>query len=128
MPATLRHFAINADDTPRARRFYEAVFGWTFIPWGPPGFYQTRNAGDGLMGALQDRRDIGGQRMPGLEITFGVESIAATIAAIEANGGAVLMPPFTIEGVGDLIFFKDSEGNIAGAIQYVSDAIPGDRL
>ena len=128
MTGKLRHFAINADDTPRARRFYEQVFGWTFTPWGPPGFYQTRDAGDGLMGALQGRREIGGQKMPGLEITFGVENIAAAVAAIEANGGAIIMPPFTIEGVGDLVFFRDSEGNIAGAMQYVADATPGDRL
>ncbi len=127
MTGKLRHFAINADDTPRARRFYEQVFGWTFTPWGPPGFYQTRDAGEGLWGALQGRREIGGQRMPGLEITFGVEDIAATVAAIEANGGAILMPPFTIEGVCDLIFFKDSEGNVAGAMQYVAGATPGDR-
>ena len=46
MTGKLRHFAINADDTPRARRFYEAVFGWTFTPWGPPGFYQAKDAGD----------------------------------------------------------------------------------
>ena len=32
-------FAINADDVPRARKFYEKVFGWSFEPWGPPGFY-----------------------------------------------------------------------------------------
>jgi hypothetical protein len=37
------------------------------------------------------------------------------------------MPPFTIDGVGDLIFFKDSEGNIAGAMQYVAGATPGER-
>jgi uncharacterized protein len=127
MPAKLRHFAINADDTPRARRFYEQVFGWTFTPWGPPGFYQAKDAGDGLLGALQGRRDIGGVKMPGMEITFGVEDITATIAAIEANGGAILMPPFTIDGVGDLIFFRDSEGNVAGAMQYVAGATPGER-
>ena len=39
MTATLRHFAINADDVPRAKRFYEEVFGWSFTPWGPPNFY-----------------------------------------------------------------------------------------
>lgn len=127
MTGKLRHFAINADDTPRAQRFYEAVFGWTFTPWGPPGFYQLKDAGDGLIGALQGRRDIGGQKMPGMEITFGVEDIAATVAAIEANGGAIVMPPFTIEGVGELIFFKDSEGNVAGAMQYAPGATPGAR-
>ena len=118
MTARLRHFAINADDVPRARRFYEEVFGWDFTPWGPPGFYQTRTAGDGHLGALQSRREVAGQRMPGMELTFGVDDIQATIAAIEAGGGTILTPPFRIEGVGELIFFRDTEGNVAGAMQY----------
>ena len=120
MPATLRHFAINADDVPRAKAFYEQVFGWTFTPWGPPGFYQTRSTGDGHLGALQGRRDIAGRTMPGMEISFGVDDLDATIAAIEANGGKVVMPPFHIEGVGRLSFFQDTEGNVAGAMQYES--------
>ncbi len=118
MPALLRHFAINADDVPRAKAFYEQVFGWTFKPWGPPDFYQTFSTGEGHVGALQGRRDIGGQRMPGMEITFGVEDIEATVKDIEGHGGKVLMSPFHIEGVGHLIFFQDTEGNIAGAMQY----------
>ncbi len=119
-PAPLRHFAINADDVPRARAFYEQVFGWTFTPWGPPGFYQTRSVGEGRLGALQGRRDIAGQRMPGMEITFGVDDIEATVAAIEANGGKIVMPTFHIETVGHLVFFQDTEGNVAGAMQYES--------
>ncbi|MBI1199604.1 MAG: VOC family protein [Phenylobacterium sp.] len=118
MPATLRHFAINADDVPRARAFYEQVFGWTFTPWGPPGFYQTRSSGAGHLGALQDRRSVGGRAMPGVELTFGVDDLDSAVAAIEAHGGKVLMQPFHIEGVGRLIFFQDSEGNVAGAMQY----------
>ena len=119
MPATFRHFAINADDVPRARRFYEAAFGWTFEPWGPPGFYQIKNAGQGLLGALQGRRQIEpGTPMPGLEASFGVDDLQSTIAAIEAGGGRILMQPYRIEGVGELIFFADTEGNIAGAMQY----------
>lgn len=118
MTGTFRHFAINADDVPRARRFYEQVFGWNFTPWGPPGFYQTRDSGGGHLGALQQRRTLAGQAMPGHELTFGVDDLAATAAAIEANGGQILMPPFRIEGVGELIFFRDSEGNVAGAMQY----------
>lgn len=118
MPATLRHFAINADDLPRARRFYQEVFGWSFQPWGPPDFYQTQDAGDGVWGALQGRREVGGQRMPGLEITFGVDDIEAAVAAIAAAGGKILMAPFHIHGVGHLVWFQDTEGNIAGAMQY----------
>ncbi|WP_084581690.1 VOC family protein [Sphingomonas azotifigens] len=120
MPATFRHFAINADDLPRAKRFYESVFGWRFDPWGPPGFYQIHNAGSGLIGALQERRElVPGTPMRGYEASFGVEDLHATIAAIEANGGRILMQPYRIEGVGELVYFEDSEGNFAGAMQYV---------
>jgi predicted enzyme related to lactoylglutathione lyase len=127
MPAKLRHFAINAENVVRARGFYEQVFGWKFTPWGPPDFYQVHNAGEGLIGALQGRRDIAGTKMPGVEISFGVDDIAATVKAIEANGGRILMAPFRIEGVGDLIFFADTEGNVAGAMQYVAGATPGEK-
>ena len=119
MPATLRHFAINADDVQRAKTFYEAVFDWRFDPWGPPNFYQVKNAGQGLFGALQERRDlVPGVRMTGCENTMGVTDLKATIAAIEAGGGKIVMPPYRIEGVGELIYFQDTEGNLVGAMQY----------
>jgi predicted enzyme related to lactoylglutathione lyase len=119
MAATLRHFAINADDVPRAKRFYEDVFDWTLDPWGPPGFYQIKNAGQGFLGALQGRREIvEGAVMRGLEVTLGVDDLKSTMAAIEASGGKIVMPPYRIEGVGELIFFQDPEGNILGAMQY----------
>lgn len=118
MTGTLRHFAINADDVDRARNFYGQVFGWTFTPWGPPGFYQTKNAGDGVMGALQQRRDWGERRMHSFETTIGVADMAAALAAVEANGGRVLMRPYRIDGVGEIGYFEDSEGNICGIAQY----------
>jgi predicted enzyme related to lactoylglutathione lyase len=119
MPAKLRHFAINADDVSRAKAFYEGVFGWTFDPWGPPDFYQVKNAGEGLLGALQGRRELSpGVRMAGFEMTAGVENLKATISAVEAAGGKIIMQPYRIEGVGELIYFEDTEGNLVGAMQY----------
>ncbi|WP_293678115.1 VOC family protein [uncultured Phenylobacterium sp.] len=113
-----RHFSINADDIPRARGFYERLFGWTFEPWGPPDFFQAVGVGQGHSGSLQGRRSIGGHVMPGIEITVGVDDLTATQAAIAQNGGTAITPPFQIGGVGELIYFQDSEGNIAGAMQY----------
>lgn len=118
MSASFRHFAINADDVDRARSFYGSVFAWNFTPWGPPGFYQTREAGQGLMGALQQRQDWGEKRMHTFMPTFGVDDIAATLAAVEANGGRVLMQPYRIDGVGEIGYFEDPEGNICGVAQY----------
>src|SRR5690242_20326352 len=131
MPIPLRHFAINADDVARAKAFYEAAFGWTWTPWGPPGFYQTRNAGRTLMGALQGRRILAGQAMPDIELTFGVDDLDNICAQIEAAGGGMVTSPFHIETVGRLVFFRDSEGNIAGLMQYdpgvepAGEAAPG---
>jgi predicted enzyme related to lactoylglutathione lyase len=118
-PARFRHFAVCADDLRRARSFYEAAFGWTFKPWGPPDFWQIPNAGPGLMGALHGRREVEpGTAMPGYEVTFGVADLAATMAAIEAHGGRFLAPPHHLDTVGELVYFQDCEGNIAGAMQY----------
>ena len=49
---------------------------------------------------------------------IGVDSIDDTIAAVEANGGKIVMPKFHIPNVGTLIFFEDTEGNVVGAMQY----------
>ncbi len=119
MAAKFRHLAINADDVQRAKRFYESVFGWRFEPWGPPDYYQVKNAGEGFLGALQGRRELKpGARMLGFEATMGVEDIQATIAAVEAAGGRILTAPIYIEGVGKLVYFEDTEGNLVGAMQY----------
>lgn len=119
MPAMLRHFAINAEDVSRARAFYEKVFGWEFKPWGPPDFYQVQNAGTGLQGALQKRHDSSASAgFSGFMTTFGVDDIGATLKAVEENGGRVVMQPYKIEGVGEIAYIQDSEGNTTGIGQY----------
>ena len=118
----LYHFSINADDVPRARRFYERVFGWKFNAWGPPKFYMIdTGSGDeaaAIRGSLQGRRDlIPGQPTIGFECTIAVPSIDDTHSAVVAAGGKVIMEKSIIVGVGALMFFQDTEGNVFGAIQ-----------
>lgn len=122
MSNTVQHFAINADDLDRARAFYERVFGWSFQAWGPPGFLQI-DSGDpqapGIRGALQQRREVvPGRPMHGFECTIAVDDIDAVAEAVTAAGGTIVMDKSVIAGVGTLLFFEDSEGNIAGAMQY----------
>jgi hypothetical protein len=129
----VKHFAINADDLPRARRFYERVFGWRFEPWGPPGFFMiatgekgaaAEKGEPGVLGSLQQRRElVKGKRMTGFECTIAVDQdVEKVAAAVTANGGKVVMQKATIPGVGDLIFFEDPEGNLAGAMRYDAKA------
>ena len=122
----LAHFAINADDVDRARRFYEKVFNWTFKAWGPPGFYQIdmgTAAPAAVLGALQGRRElVKGQPTIGYECTISVPSIDGTITAVLANGGKTVLEKSIIVGVGALAFFEDPEGNAFGAIQFDKQA------
>src|SRR4029453_4643074 len=109
------HFAINADDIPRARRFYERVFGWTVTPWGPPGFYQvqTNIKGEppGILVALQGCRYLRkGMTTCRFECNIPGSSIDPTAWGVFANGGHVILDKTVIVGVGTLMFFQDTEG------------------
>lgn len=125
-PMTVAHFAINADDLERARKFYAQAFGWRFEAWGPPGFFMI-DAGGGSdkrpLGSLQGRRElVEGQRMTGFECTIAVPDIAAAEKRVLAAGGTIILPRTVIPTVGELFFFRDTEGNVAGAMQYDAKA------
>jgi uncharacterized protein len=118
---TVAHFAINADDVDLARAFYGAVVGWTFEPWGPPGFFKiVTSDGEqpGPIGALQARRDLGVGPLKAFECTIAVPDVDAAVAAAEASGGRVLMATTTITGVGDLAWLADPSGNAFGVMRY----------
>jgi predicted enzyme related to lactoylglutathione lyase len=120
MPNDIAHFAIHADDCQRAKRFYETVFGWTFEPWGPPGFWLIETSKGAVGGSLQQRQHpVSGRGMIGFECTIGVADVHTIAAAIEKAGGSIVLKPFVIERVGTLIQFQDTEGNSVSAMQYV---------
>ena len=120
MPNDIAHFAIQADDCQRAKAFYEEVFGWTFELWGPPNFWRIHTSPGAIHGALQERRHpVSGKGTTGFECTIAVEDVGAIAEAIESHGGQVMNQPYVIETVGTLIMFKDTEGNVAGAMKYI---------
>ncbi len=122
MPNNLASFAIHVDDVDRARTFYEAVFDWTFEPWGPPGFYLIHTgdeASPGVQGLMQKRlTPRSGEGLNGFEVTFAVDDVDAIAARVEANGGSITMHKAPIPTVGTLIRFLDTEGNDVGAMEY----------
>jgi hypothetical protein len=113
------HCAINADDVEASRRFYAAAFGWTFEPWGPPGFLRMESP-SGQFVALQQRRNLGDVRLNGFECTVAVPDLDAFLDAVGGSGGRVLMERATIPGVGDLAFCADPSGIAFGAMQFVA--------
>jgi uncharacterized protein len=120
----IAHFEIFATDVERARRFYEEVFEWRFEADGPPDFYQIftgepveHGVSRGLI-AKRQRGPAAEGNINAIRCTISVESIRETAARIEASGGQLLSAIVDIPGVGELVEFSDTEGNIACAMQY----------
>jgi predicted enzyme related to lactoylglutathione lyase len=119
----LAHFAVNTDDLGRSQRFYEALFGWRFTPWGPPGFFQIeRPTAPFVHAALQKRRDLlDGVKTVGFECTIAVDDLAAAVAKVVPLGGRIVMEPVTIPTVCELAMIEDPSGNVLGIAHYVVD-------
>jgi len=114
--ARVLHFEIPSDDPQRTIRFYERTLGWKIQQYeGQP--YWLISTGEhtepGIDGAIMPRDG------PFVNVvnTIGVESLDVTIRRIEENGGTIVVPRTAVPKVGWLIHFKDTEGNLTGAIQ-----------
>ena len=75
----------------------------------------------GMFGSLTKRHhplDGTETAMLGFECTVAVASVEDTSKKVVAAGGKIVMPKVTINGVGHLIKFNDTEGNLLGAMHY----------
>jgi uncharacterized protein len=122
MPRVI-HFEIHCDDLDRAERFYRNVFGWEFQRWeGAPVDYRLVTTGPdeepGIDGALAERRgEIDGQAVIAYVNTIGVDDMVQTERRVAEAGGKQRRPRDEIPGVGTVAYFKDTEGNIFGALE-----------
>jgi predicted enzyme related to lactoylglutathione lyase len=102
-------------DPAASKAFYDAVLGWN-IEAQPSGELDYRmidtGSGNGLVGGamrLTDEMRQGGAR-PTWLFYIGVDDVDATVARIEAAGGGVIMPPWSIEGIGRMALVRDPQG------------------
>ena len=119
------HFEIHADDMDRAEAFYTSVFGWEVHRFEGPVDYRLLNTGPksktGIDGALVERRAaLDGQAVIAFVCTVDVDDIAATEAKVKDAGGEQVVDRAQIPEVGQLSYFKDTEGNVFGALQAAS--------
>lgn len=100
---------LTTDDA-AARRFYEAMFGWTTTSadMGPMGSYHTFNLGEAKVGGLMKHP------MPGApscwQAYFYVEDLKASTDRAKALGGTPLIENQPIEGIGAFSLFADPTG------------------
>jgi len=126
MPRVI-HFEIHAGDPDRAVKFYESLFGWTFQKWeGPMDYWLVTTGPDsqpGINGGLLRRQgEIDGQAVIAYVCTIDVENIDASIAKAQSLGSQVVVPKMPIPGMGWLVYYKDTEGNIFGMMQADTEA------
>jgi predicted enzyme related to lactoylglutathione lyase len=118
------HFEIHADDVDRAERFYTGVFGWTVQRIGGPADYRLLTTGPdgepGINGAIMARRE---ERADGganaYVCTAQVDDLEATIAQVTEGGGELVGDRIEVPHVGTVAHFRDTEGNVFGALQPV---------
>jgi uncharacterized protein len=124
----LTHFAIHASRVRRAASFYERVFNWKCRGYAEAGvtddeFVQIFGEDGKLYGAIQARKfnplktDV-----LGFECSIEVADVDAIAPAVESAGGKIVMRKTAIPGVGWIIKFLDTEGNLCCAVRYDATA------
>lgn len=111
------HFEISSDNPERTIKFYQGVFEWSVNQWGDQEYWMlsTGTEAEGINGAIMQRPDYAG----GTSVinTIMVDDLDATVAKIETHGGSVVVPKMAIPEMGYLVYFRDTEGNVLGAMQ-----------
>src|SRR3954451_17449505 len=113
------HFEIHAGDLDSAEGFYREVFGWEVRKFDGPVDYRLLNTGPntetGIDGALTERRmDGDGEAVIAYVCTVQADDIEATENKVKESGAEQVVDRHEIPEVGQLSYFKDTEGNIFG--------------
>jgi predicted enzyme related to lactoylglutathione lyase len=116
MPSTngkICYIEIPATDIARSADFYKRVFGWSIRQRG-----DGSTAFDDAVGQVSGAWVLGRPpaSTPGLLVYIMVDSVAATIDAIVANGGEIAQP-IGADAPEITARFRDPAGNVIGLYQ-----------
>lgn len=114
------YFEIQADDVPRALRFYSQVFGWKFIRVEGIPIEYWRIETEGPRGGLLQSpgpRPAAAQGTNAFVCSMEVRSFDETAGRIVQAGGQLALPKFAVPGVCWQGYFLDPEGNTFGIFQ-----------
>jgi uncharacterized protein len=123
MAARVAHFEVHAANPQRAIEFYTKTFGWEFNQWGDQPYWLIKTGpadAPGIDGGLVPRRGadpVEGQAVNAYVCTVMVDSLDEILNAVTAHGGSIALPKMPVPTIGWLAYFKDTEGNIFGAMQ-----------
>ena len=117
----LAMFEILADDQAAQIAFYGCVFGWE-VEYDAAGFAYVHfpTATRALLGGIGAAQPGTPGWEKGVAFYLEVAHLETTLAAVEANGGAQVVPPTAVDGY-RFAMFSDPESNLIGLIEPFED-------
>ena len=109
MPAPIVYFELAGPDAKALHAFYRGVFDWDV---GADGSIPASSSGTVRGGMRQDP--------PATLLYLGVPDIAATLEAVKAAGGSVMLPRTVVPGIVTFALFRDPAGNVVGLAEQGS--------
>jgi hypothetical protein len=104
----ITYIEFSTNDIEQTKKFYSAVFGWTFQDWGPD-YISFHGAGiDGGFAKVEPHD--GPARFAPLVVLYSSD-LEATEKAVAAAGGSIVVPTFAFPG-GRRFHFNDGVGNV----------------
>ncbi|MBL9019170.1 MAG: VOC family protein [Myxococcales bacterium] len=116
MANPLCHWELAVSDVARTKRFYSAVFDWTFEPMGPE--YTMIETGSGPRGGLMEKPPRA--PAPALNTYFQVADLAKTLRLAVEAGATVVVPKTEITGAGWFAMFLDPDRIPVGIFEEVT--------
>jgi predicted enzyme related to lactoylglutathione lyase len=116
---TIVHFEIPADELPRARHFYEQLFGWKFEQYPGSDYWTITTSGEHPVGGGMLKK-----RSPQHPVTnyMDVPSVDDYVTKVEQLGGSLIVPKMAVPGMGWFAVCTDTEGNALGLWQTDNNA------
>ncbi|MEU7896117.1 VOC family protein [Nonomuraea sp. NPDC049152] len=106
-------FDISTPDAPRARRFYQEMFGWRMNVLDET---YTLVAGEGGRPAGGIGQAGPGSPYTGIVAYFPVDDVDAALQRAEELGGSRTLDPTSVPGQGRIAVFTDPDGNAVGLL------------
>lgn len=121
-------FEIPADNSARARQFYNSIFDWKMNDVPEMHYTQIETVEADRMGVRGKPKEAGAinggmverkrEQVESPVIYVSVEDIDKTAASIEKHGGKVIKSKSPVGNFGFAAYFKDIEGNTIGLWQF----------
>ena len=120
-PGAMAWNELATPDPEASRAFYGALFGWEFVPEGPPGYSLIRNQGrsnGGILPMTEEWRMPDGTPVPShWAVYFSVADLDSSLAKVKALGGEVVYETMEAPGVGRFNVVRDPSGSYFTLIQ-----------